>query len=162
MNTNHSLDMIAPAARRAKRRATGRLALIEHLRRLRENEALFMSLAREADIDTGDRASAPMIPVIVGSSTKALQLSDALLRQGINVDAIIFPAVPEDEARLRFFVTSCHSEEQLRFMVKVLTEELKLLNAGHLGPARKTRRRHLRPQDFLKHSLRGLAGSRFR
>jgi hypothetical protein len=121
-----------------------------------------MSLAREADIDTGDRASAPMIPVIVGSSTKALQLSDALLRRGINVDAIIFPAVPEDEARLRFFVTSCHSSEQIRFIVKVLTEELKLLSAGHLDPARKTRRRYLRPQDFLKHSLRGLAGSRFR
>lgn len=158
MNTTLSLDVIAPAARWTKRRATGRLALIEHLRRLRENEALFMSLAREADIDTDDRASAPMIPVIVGSSTKALQLSDALLRRGITVDPIIFPAVPEDEARLRFFITSCHSEEQIRFMVEALTEELELVNAGHPGPARKTRRRYLRPPDFLKHSLKGLAG----
>jgi 7-keto-8-aminopelargonate synthetase-like enzyme len=162
MNTNLSLDVIAPAARWARRRATGRMALIEHLRRRRENEALFMSLAREADIDTEDRASAPMIPVVVGSSTKALQLSDALLRRGINADPIIFPAVPEEKARLRFFVTSCHSSEQIRFMVQVLTEELKLLNAGHPGPARKARHRYLRPQDFLKHSRKGLAGSRFR
>ena len=43
---------------------------------------------------------------------------------------ILFPAVPEDKARLRFFVTSCHSSEQIRFMVKVLAEELELLNAG--------------------------------
>ncbi|HWF29192.1 MAG TPA: hypothetical protein VG327_12560 [Mycobacterium sp.] len=152
MNTNHSLDVIAPVA--ARRRATGRQALVEHLRRLHANTALFMSLARESDIDTDDRASAPMIPVIVGSSTKALQLSYALQRRGINADPIIFPAVPEDEARLRFFVTSCHSSEQIHFMVEALTDELKLLNAGHLGPARKTRRRHLRPQEFPKHPRR--------
>lgn len=30
--------------------------------------------------------------------------------------------------RLRFFVTSCHSEEQIRFAVKVLAEELSLLH----------------------------------
>ncbi|OBA70637.1 hypothetical protein A5641_12400 [Mycobacterium sp. 1554424.7] len=128
MDTTHSLDVIAPAA--AKRRATGRPALLEHLRRMRENAALFLSLAREADIVTGDSASAPMIPCIVGSSSEALRLSDALTRRGINADPIVFPAVPEDEARLRFFVTSCHSEEQIRSMVQVLAEELTLLSAA--------------------------------
>jgi 7-keto-8-aminopelargonate synthetase-like enzyme len=128
MDTTHSLDVIAPAA--AKRRATGRPALLEHLRRMRENAALFLSLAREADIVTGDSACAPMIPCIVGSSSEALRLSDALMRRGINADPIVFPAVPEDEARLRFFVTSCHSEEQIRSMVRVLAEELTLLSAA--------------------------------
>jgi 7-keto-8-aminopelargonate synthetase-like enzyme len=135
MNTNHSLDVIAPAA--AKRRATGRPALVEHLRRLGENAALFVSLAREAGIDTGDSADAPMIPCIVGGSVKALQLSDALLRRGVNVVPIVFPAVPEDEARLRFFVTSCHSSEQIRLMVEALAEELELLSAGSQARARK-------------------------
>lgn len=160
MNTNRCLDTIAPAA--AKRRATGRWTLLEHLRRRRANEALFMSLAREADIDTGDPASAPMIPVVVGSSTKALQLSYALQQRGINADPIIFPAVPEEEAQLRFFVTSCHSSEQIHFMVKALADELKLVHSDHPGPAPKTRRRHPRPQDFLWHPLKGLAGARIR
>ncbi|OMC08168.1 hypothetical protein [Mycobacterium sp. SP-6446] len=160
MNTNSCVDAIAPAA--AKRRATGRWTLLEHLRRRRANEALFMSLAREADIDTGHPACAPMIPVVVGSSTKALQLSYALQRRGINADPIIFPAVPEEEARIRFFVTSCHSSEQIHFMVKALADELKLVNAGHPGPATKTRRRHPRPQGFLRHPLKGLVGSRIR
>jgi len=128
MNTNHSTDVIPIAA--ARRRATGRRALVEHLRRQRENAALFLSLAREAGIDTGDSAYPPMIPCIVGSSIKALQLSDALMRRGINADPILFPAVPENQARLRFFVTSCHSEEKIRFMVKVLAEELELLYAA--------------------------------
>jgi len=128
MNTNHSTDVIPIAA--ARRRATGRRALVEHLRRQRENAALFLSLAREAGIDTGDSAYPPMIQCIVGSSIKALQLSDALMRRGITADPILFPAVPENQARLRFFVTSCHSEEKIRFMVKVLAEELELLYAA--------------------------------
>jgi 7-keto-8-aminopelargonate synthetase-like enzyme len=112
MNTHLNLDLIPLVA--AKRRATGRWALVEHLRRQRENAGAYV----------------PRIPCIVGSSIKALQVSDALMRRGVNADPILFPAVPEDQARLRFFVTSCHSEEQIRFMVKVLAEELELLNAG--------------------------------
>lgn len=147
MSANHSVDVIAPAA--ARRRATGRPALAEHLRRLRENAALFTSLAREAGIDIGDSVCAPLIPCVVGSSIEALQLSDALLRRGIHADPI-FPAAPEDKARLRFFVASCHSAEQIRFMVKVLAEELELLAAGTCGP-----------QDFHKHSPRALPDGDF-
>jgi 7-keto-8-aminopelargonate synthetase-like enzyme len=127
MTTNHSLDVIAPTA---PRRATGRPALVEHLRRLHANTALFMSLAREAGIDTVDSAGAPMIWCIVGSSSKALQLSDALMRRGINADLMAFPVVPEDKAGLRFFVTSCHSEEQVRLMVEALADELDVLDAA--------------------------------
>ena len=106
----------------------------EHLRRLRENAELFLNLAREAGIDTGDSAGTPVIPCIVGSSAKALQLSDALMRRGINANPILYPAVPEDKARLRFFVTSCHSEEQIRLTVKVLAE---VLSRERLAAARR-------------------------
>jgi 7-keto-8-aminopelargonate synthetase-like enzyme len=55
---------------------------------------------------------------------KTLELSGALLKRGINVNPILYPAVPEDLARLRFFITSSHSEEQIRETVSILTEEL--------------------------------------
>ena len=99
----------------------------EHLRRLRELSALFLRLAREAGLDTGDSEGTPVIPCIVGSSATALKLSNALLGRGINANPIIYPAVPEDKARLRFFVTSCHSDEQIRYTVKAIAEELALL-----------------------------------
>jgi 8-amino-7-oxononanoate synthase len=99
----------------------------EHLRRLRTLSALFLALAREAGLDTGDSDGTPVIPCIVGSSATALKLSNALLGRGINANPIIYPAVSEDKARLRFFVTSCHSEEQIRYTVKALAEELELL-----------------------------------
>jgi 7-keto-8-aminopelargonate synthetase-like enzyme len=38
--------------------------------------------------------------------------------------------VPEDKARLRFFVTSCHSDEQIRDTVKAVAEELASLSQG--------------------------------
>ncbi|MGA5462760.1 type I polyketide synthase [Mycobacterium sp. NPDC050041] len=99
----------------------------EHLRRLRELSTLFLTLAREAGLDTGDSAGTPVIPCIVGNSATALKLSNALLGRGINANPIIYPAVPDDKARLRFFVTSCHSDEQIRYTVKALAEELAFL-----------------------------------
>jgi 8-amino-7-oxononanoate synthase len=100
----------------------------EALTALQRNADLFLELAREAGIDTGDSRGTPIIPCIVGDSLKTLKLSGALLRRGVNVNPILYPAVPEELARLRFFVTSCHSAEQIRFAVKVLAEELALLH----------------------------------
>jgi 8-amino-7-oxononanoate synthase len=102
----------------------------EHLRRLRQRSTLFLAGAREAGLDTGDSEGTPIIPCIVGSSVKAMTLSNALLRRGINVNPILYPAVPEDKARLRFFVTSCHSEDQIRYTLKALLEEQELLSRG--------------------------------
>ncbi|GAB2997228.1 type I polyketide synthase [Mycobacterium bourgelatii] len=102
----------------------------EHLVRLRELSMLFLRLAREAGLDTGDSLGTPIVPCIVGDSMTALKLSNALLKRGVNVNPILYPAVPEDKARLRFFITSCHSEDQIRYTIKVLTEELALIKAA--------------------------------
>jgi 8-amino-7-oxononanoate synthase len=96
----------------------------ETLAALRHNSELFLALATEAGINTADSRDTPIIPCIVGDSMKTLELSNALLKRGINVNPILYPAVPEDLARLRFFITSSHSDEQIRSSVKALTEEL--------------------------------------
>ena len=100
----------------------------EALAALQRNAELFLELARATGIDTGDSEGTPIIPCIVGDSLKTLRLSTALLRRGINVNPILYPAVPEELARLRFFLTSCHSEEQIRYAVKALAEELAVLH----------------------------------
>ncbi|MEV6257354.1 aminotransferase class I/II-fold pyridoxal phosphate-dependent enzyme [Nocardia sp. NPDC051911] len=99
----------------------------EPLERLRHNSRLFLGLAREAGIDTGDSHDTPIVPCIVGDSLKTLKLSNALLRRGVNVNPILYPAVPENLARLRFFVTACHTEDQIRDTLEILAEELALL-----------------------------------
>jgi 8-amino-7-oxononanoate synthase/acyl carrier protein len=90
----------------------------ERVQRLRERSELFLSLCKEAGLDTGDSGGTPVIPVITGNSMVALRLSNRLKADGINVQPILYPAVEESAARLRFFVTSEHSEQQIRYAVE--------------------------------------------
>jgi predicted ATP-dependent serine protease len=69
----------------------------------------------------------PVVPVILGSSTLALQLSSKLFERGINVQPILYPAVEESAARLRFFITSNHSAAQIDLAVDTIAEELRTL-----------------------------------
>jgi 8-amino-7-oxononanoate synthase len=112
--------------------AAASLAALEHLlehperpQRLRERGALFLALARSARIDTGASAGISVIPAIVGSSVRAVRLSDALFARGINVQPILHPAVPEKQARLRFFMCSEHSDADIHRAVAALAEELR-------------------------------------
>ncbi|WP_407841213.1 aminotransferase class I/II-fold pyridoxal phosphate-dependent enzyme [Streptomyces sp. DSM 116496] len=97
--------------------------------RLAYNASLFVRLAREAGIDVGDSHDTPVVPCIVGDSLKTLQLAEALFRQGISVNPILYPAVPEEMARLRFFVTCDHTPDQIRQAVTALERELRALEA---------------------------------
>jgi 7-keto-8-aminopelargonate synthetase-like enzyme len=62
----------------------------------------------------------------------ALRLSHRMFNDGVNVQPILYPAVDESAARLRFFITSEHSEEQIRFTVGRLVHHLQDL--GKLAP----------------------------
>ncbi|MGL4942768.1 MAG: aminotransferase class I/II-fold pyridoxal phosphate-dependent enzyme [Thermoguttaceae bacterium] len=96
--------------------------------RLRQNAALFLKLAQNASLDTGMSRDSAVIPVIVGQSIGALQLAEGLFQRGINVQPILHPAVEERAARLRFFITSLHTEEQIRYTVQSIDEEMTRLN----------------------------------
>ena len=96
----------------------------ERVARLGDNSRLFLQLAKEAGLDTGLSNNTPVVPVITGNSAKALKLSHALYQRGINVQPILHPAVEESAARLRFFITSTHTAEQIRKTVAATAEEL--------------------------------------
>jgi 8-amino-7-oxononanoate synthase len=98
----------------------------ERVARLKSRIALFVRLAREAGLDTGTTESA-VVPVVVGSSKLAILLADTLFQGGINVHPILYPAVPEASARLRFFVTASHTDEQIRSTVSQVAETLSYL-----------------------------------
>ncbi|WP_457582250.1 aminotransferase class I/II-fold pyridoxal phosphate-dependent enzyme [Ensifer canadensis] len=100
---------------------------------LRRNGALFLKLAKEAGLDTGLSSGFSVVPVLVGDSLRAVQLSNDLLAAGVNALPIIHPAVPEGLARLRFFITSDHTEEQIRKTVTLTAERLKDLTERNFG-----------------------------
>lgn len=97
--------------------------------RLHELSRLFLLLARKKGLSIGAVSSdSPVIPVIVGDSLKALSLSQALLGRGIDVlPMVVYPAVPDNSARLRFFVNCTHTPEQIRFTLDAVAQELQTL-----------------------------------
>jgi 8-amino-7-oxononanoate synthase len=96
----------------------------ERVHRLRRNAGLFLRLAKEAGLDTGASAGLAIVPVIVGSSVAAARLSQALFERGVNVQPILYPAVPDSSARLRFFLSAAHAEGQIRAAVAALAEAM--------------------------------------
>lgn len=85
----------------------------ERLRRLQHNSQYFLQRAQAAGLDTGLSQGYAIVPVIVGGSIRAAQLSALLFEQGVNVQPILYPAVPEAQARLRFFISCEHTEGQI-------------------------------------------------
>ena len=94
----------------------------ERVRRLQENGRLFLALAKKNSLCTTTSQGFSIVPVISGSSLKAVKLSNRLFEQGINVQPIIFPAVEEKAARLRFFLSSLHTETQISMAVETIME----------------------------------------
>ena len=103
----------------------------ERVDRLAGNSRLFLELARSAGLDTGGSNYTPVIPVITGNSRHAMELSRRLFERGINVQPIMYPAVEERAARLRFFITSTHTEAQIRNAVRAVAEELDAIDPDY-------------------------------
>ena len=104
----------------------------ERVGRCIDRSRLFLQLAKQRGLNTGNSNETPVIPVIIGSSADALRLANALFQRGINVQPILYPAVEEEAARLRFFVTSEHTEQQIRQTVDMVAEELARIDPAYI------------------------------
>ncbi len=100
----------------------------QRVARLQDNSRVFLTLAREKQLDTGLSEDSAVIPIIIGNSRRCLQLADRLFQHGVNVQPILYPAVAEDASRLRFFLTCKHSKEQIRYTVDTIHECVNSLN----------------------------------
>lgn len=92
----------------------------DHVARLRARAHLFLTLAQDCGFNTGTSRDTPIIPIILGNSQQCLQVAQRLLQHGINAQPILFPAVPEHAARVRFFITANHTPAQIQQTIDVL------------------------------------------
>ncbi len=99
----------------------------ERVASLKARGAQFLELAKEKGLNVGSSAGLSVVPVITGSSATAGRLANACFERGINVQPIFYPAVQEGMARLRFFICSSHTEEQIETTINVLVEEMQKL-----------------------------------
>lgn len=96
----------------------------ERVHKLQRISQYFLEYAQSKGLDTGAAQGYAIVPVMVGDSMAAGFLANLLFKRGLYVMPITFPAVKEGEARLRFFLSAAHSEEQIRQALDAVVEEL--------------------------------------
>ncbi|HXH98221.1 MAG TPA: aminotransferase class I/II-fold pyridoxal phosphate-dependent enzyme, partial [Gaiellaceae bacterium] len=90
--------------------------------KLRENTRWFRNALREAGFSPLD-GEAAIIPIIVGETARAIDLSERLLERGVFVTGFGYPVVPEGTARIRVQMSAAlepsHLERALAAFVEV-------------------------------------------
>ena len=106
--------------------ASSRQALIE-LRehpelvdRLRSNTAEYRRLLNEAGFEPIPGESA-IVPVLVGETSRAIEISRKMLEDGVFVTGFGYPVVPEGTARIRSQISAAMEEWQLEKAVAAMT-----------------------------------------
>jgi glycine C-acetyltransferase len=88
----------------------------ERVQTLRENARYF----RERIIEAGFAplpGETPIVPIIVGETAAAIQMSDELLSEGVFVTGFGFPVVPQGHARVRCQISAAHTRDDLDFAI---------------------------------------------
>lgn len=98
----------------------------ERVQRLQERGQYFLKRARDCGIDTGLSQGYAVTPAIIGSSLKAAKISNWLYERSYNVLPIVYPAVEEKAARLRFFISCAHTEQQMEQVLSTLEAGLRV------------------------------------
>ena len=96
----------------------------QRVHQLRQITQYLLTEAKKAGLDIGLSQGFSIVPVIVGSSLKAVKLSNALFKAGINIQPIIHPAVEEKAARLRFFLSNQHTPAHIDTTIAVICRSL--------------------------------------
>lgn len=89
----------------------------ERVTRLHENARYFRSAITDAGFKPLD-GDTPIVPIIVGETSLAIQISDMMLDEGIFVTGFGYPVVPQGHARIRCQVSAGHTREDLDFAVE--------------------------------------------
>lgn len=114
--------------------AASALAAVQYLRahpelitRLRENTRYFREqlTARGFKPLPGDT---PIVPVILGETARAIQMSNMLLDEGVFVTGFGYPVVPQGHARVRCQISAAHSREDLDLALAAFVKVGKQLN----------------------------------
>jgi glycine C-acetyltransferase len=88
----------------------------ERVARLHENVRWFRSALQEAGFHPLP-GETPIIPVILGETSRAIQMSNLLLDEGVFVTGFGYPVVPQGQARVRCQISAAHTKEHLEMAI---------------------------------------------
>ncbi len=92
-----------------------------HLYNLNDNIAYFRHCCTELSLPVENSQTA-IQPIIIGNDYIALQISQALFKQGFLITAIRPPTVPEGTSRLRITLSARHTHEHIDQLINTLNK----------------------------------------
>ncbi len=98
----------------------------ELVTKLHDNAAYFRAAIQEAGFHPLP-GETPIIPIIVGETALAIQVSEMLLDRGVFVTGFGFPVVPKGEARVRCQVSAAHSRDDLDAVIAAFKDVGKIV-----------------------------------
>jgi glycine C-acetyltransferase len=107
--------------------AASALASVQYLERhparveqLRQNARYFREQLQAAGFAPLP-GETPIVPVILGETAKAIEMSSQLLREGVFVTGFGFPVVPQGQARIRCQISATHTRDDLDQALAAIT-----------------------------------------
>jgi len=89
----------------------------ERVRRLHDNARYFRAQLETLGFKPFP-GETPIVPVILGETAKAIQMSDLLLEEGVFVTGFGYPVVPQGHARVRCQLSAAHTRDDLDFALR--------------------------------------------
>jgi 8-amino-7-oxononanoate synthase len=89
----------------------------QHITRLWENTNFCLKAFRNMGFDTG-HACTPIIPLLIRDNMKTYRFTKMALDEGVFVNPVVSPAVPNDSTLIRFSLMATHTQQQLDFALE--------------------------------------------
>ena len=83
---------------------------------------------RLEEIELHTTSTSQIIPVIIGNEKKAMELSKFLRINGIFAQAIRYPTVKKDQARIRISITGWLSNKEIEYSIQILEKAKRKFN----------------------------------
>jgi 8-amino-7-oxononanoate synthase len=98
----------------------------ERARQFQANAAYFIAKAKSVGLNTYNSKDSGVVPIMLRDSELALWMSIQLFDRGICTFPMLYPIVPRDKSRLRFFINTNHTKAQLDYTIDCLVENLRV------------------------------------
>ena len=80
------------------------------------------------EIELHTRSTSQIIPIIIGNEKKAMEFSKFLRINGIFAQAIRYPTVKKDQARIRISITGWLSNKEIEYSIQILEKAKRKFN----------------------------------
>jgi glycine C-acetyltransferase len=93
-------------------------------KRLWENVAFMQQRLRGSGVDIGDCQS-QVVPIMIRNDSTIFDIGEQLLREGIFINPVKYPAVGKHKSRFRMSISAAHSREELEEGAEIIVRVLK-------------------------------------